>query len=49
MNSQPDPRRDIDGGVYVFPRYVASTTGTGDPARAPLLDLGGGPPARRPR
>ena len=40
MNSQPDPRRGIDGDVYVSPRHLASTTGTGDPALAPLLDLG---------
>jgi len=40
MSHQPDPRRDIDGDVYVSPRHLASTTGTGDPALAPLLDLG---------
>ncbi|MBT2509244.1 hypothetical protein J7I98_25865 [Streptomyces sp. ISL-98] len=40
MSHQPDPRYDIDGDVYVFPRYLASTTGIGDPALAPLLDLG---------
>ncbi|MFJ6752208.1 DUF317 domain-containing protein [Streptomyces sp. NPDC091266] len=32
----------IDGDVHVSPRYLASTTGTGDPALAPLLDLGWG-------
>lgn len=30
----------IDGDVYVSPRYLAGTTGTGDPALVPLLDLG---------
>lgn len=40
MSHQPDPRRDIDGDVYVSPRHLASTTGTGEPALAPLLDLG---------
>ncbi|WP_381560335.1 hypothetical protein [Streptomyces eurythermus] len=29
-----------DGDVHVFPRYLASTTGTGDPALAPLLQIG---------
>ncbi|MEV6535172.1 DUF317 domain-containing protein [Streptomyces sp. NPDC051639] len=40
MNPQPDPHHEIDGDVYVSPRHLASTTGTGDPALAPLLDLG---------
>lgn len=40
MNSQPDPRLDIDGDVYVSPRHLASSTYTGDPALAPLLALG---------
>ncbi|MCA1221972.1 DUF317 domain-containing protein [Streptomyces sp. 8L] len=40
MSPQPDPRYDIDGDVYVTPRYVAASTVTGDPALAPLLDLG---------
>ncbi|MFK0099032.1 DUF317 domain-containing protein [Streptomyces sp. NPDC091040] len=40
MTAQPDPQHEIDGDVYVAPRYLASTTGTGDPALAPLLDLG---------
>ena len=40
MSSQPIPSHDIDGDVYVSPRYLASTTGIGDPALAPLLDLG---------
>ncbi|BDH07186.1 DUF317 domain-containing protein [Streptomyces seoulensis] len=40
MTPQRHLRRDIDGDVYVSPRYLASTTGTGDPALAPLLDLG---------
>ncbi|MEU4486646.1 DUF317 domain-containing protein [Streptomyces purpurascens] len=40
MNAQPDPRHDIDGDVYVSPRHLASSTSTGDPALAPLLDLG---------
>ncbi|GAA2672649.1 hypothetical protein GCM10010400_38340 [Streptomyces aculeolatus] len=33
---------DIDGDVYVTPRYLAAATatGTGDPALAPLLRLG---------
>ncbi|MGQ4376512.1 DUF317 domain-containing protein [Streptomyces sp. SAS_267] len=30
----------IDGDVFVSPRHLASTTGIGDPALAPLLDLG---------
>ncbi|MBP5935396.1 DUF317 domain-containing protein [Streptomyces acidiscabies] len=29
-----------DGDVYVFPRHLARTTATGDPALAPLLGLG---------
>ncbi|MFC9502710.1 DUF317 domain-containing protein [Streptomyces sp. NPDC057002] len=40
MNTRPDPRRDIDGDVYVSPRHLASSTYTGDPALTPLLDLG---------
>lgn len=40
MTHQPDPRHDIDGDVYVTPRYLAASTGIGDPALAPLLDLG---------
>ncbi|MET8721396.1 DUF317 domain-containing protein [Streptomyces misionensis] len=40
MTSRTDPQHDIDGDVYVWPRHLASTTGTGDPALAPLLDLG---------
>ncbi|MEU6612017.1 DUF317 domain-containing protein [Streptomyces shenzhenensis] len=40
MSPQPDPRHDIDGDVYVTPRYLAGSTGTGDPALAPLLALG---------
>ncbi|MCZ4102379.1 DUF317 domain-containing protein [Streptomyces sp. H39-C1] len=41
MSPEPDPRldTDIDGDVYVSPRYLASTTGIGDPALAPLLAL----------
>ncbi|WP_019070603.1 DUF317 domain-containing protein [Streptomyces hokutonensis] len=35
-----DDLRTIDGDVFVSPRYLASTTGTGDPALAPLIDLG---------
>ncbi|WTD05912.1 DUF317 domain-containing protein [Streptomyces albidoflavus] len=31
---------EIDGDVYVWPRHLASTTGTGDPALGPLLDAG---------
>jgi hypothetical protein len=30
----------LDGDVYVSPRHLASATYTGDPALAPLLDLG---------
>ncbi|MER6424665.1 DUF317 domain-containing protein [Streptomyces sp. NPDC001137] len=30
----------IDGDVFVSPRHLASTTGIGDPALAPLIDLG---------
>jgi hypothetical protein len=30
---------EIDGDVYVSPRYLAGTTGIGDPALAPLLAL----------
>ncbi len=40
MSHPLDPRQDIDGDVYVSPRHLASTTATGDPALAPLLDLG---------
>ncbi|RSO06990.1 hypothetical protein DMH18_26470 [Streptomyces sp. WAC 06783] len=35
----PDPDQP-DGDVYVSPRHLASTTGCGDLALAPLLDLG---------
>ncbi|MGY4957960.1 DUF317 domain-containing protein [Streptomyces nigrescens] len=35
-----DDLRTIDGDVYVSPRYLARSTTTGDPALAPLLDLG---------
>lgn len=35
-----DPAADIDGDVYVFPRYLAGSTYTGDPALEPLLALG---------
>ncbi|MEU9068965.1 DUF317 domain-containing protein [Streptomyces sp. NPDC048306] len=35
-----DPAADIDGDVYVFPRYLAGSTYTGDPACEPLLALG---------
>ena len=35
-----DDLHTIDGDVYVSPRYLAGTTGIGDPALAPLLDLG---------
>ena len=38
--SPQDDLRTIDGDVYVSPRYLASTTAIGDPALAPLLDLG---------
>ncbi|MEU2263883.1 DUF317 domain-containing protein [Streptomyces sp. NPDC019645] len=38
--SLDDDLRTIDGDVYVSPRHLASTTGTGDPALAPLRDLG---------
>lgn len=40
MSHQFDPQYDIDGDVYVTPRYLAGTTGTGDPALQPLLELG---------
>ncbi|MER7932973.1 MULTISPECIES: DUF317 domain-containing protein [unclassified Streptomyces] len=39
MTSHDDPRT-IDGDVFVSPRHLASTTGIGDPALAPLTDLG---------
>lgn len=35
-----DAHAVIDGDVYVSPRYLAGTTGTGDLALAPLLALG---------
>ncbi|MCM2579708.1 DUF317 domain-containing protein [Streptomyces meridianus] len=35
-----DDLRAIHGDVNVSPRYLARTTGIGDPALAPLLDLG---------
>lgn len=38
MSHQFDPQYDIDGDVT--PRYLAGTTGTGDPALQPLLELG---------
>lgn len=34
-----DPE-EIDGDVYVSPRYLAGSTFTGDPALEPLLTLG---------
>ncbi|MET8658644.1 DUF317 domain-containing protein [Streptomyces griseus] len=40
MTQKPEPRHEIDGDVFVSPRHLASTTGSGDPALAPLLDLG---------
>ena len=40
MSTQPDPRHRVDGDVYVSPRYLASSTSTGDPPLAPVLDLG---------
>ncbi|MCZ4124195.1 DUF317 domain-containing protein [Streptomyces sp. H39-S7] len=40
MSPEPDPRYDIDGDVYVSPRYLAATTAIGDPALQPLLALG---------
>ncbi|MEU6814038.1 DUF317 domain-containing protein [Streptomyces sp. NPDC046860] len=40
MSPRPDLHRDIDGDVYVFPRHLAGSTPTGDPALAPLLDRG---------
>ncbi|MGX1759914.1 DUF317 domain-containing protein [Streptomyces lydicus] len=36
----PDEFLPTDGDVYVSPRYLASSTGFGDPALGPLLDLG---------
>jgi len=35
----PNPE-EIDGDVYVFPRYLAGSTAIGDPALEPLLALG---------
>ncbi|MFG3136520.1 hypothetical protein ACGFZA_09900 [Streptomyces sp. NPDC048211] len=35
-----DPDLGIDGDVYVFPHYLAATTGIGDPALEPLMQLG---------
>ncbi|WP_244188879.1 DUF317 domain-containing protein [Streptomyces yokosukanensis] len=35
-----DDAHPLDGDVYVFPRYLAAGTATGDPALAPLLALG---------
>ncbi|MFE2066257.1 hypothetical protein ACFXDH_28425, partial [Streptomyces sp. NPDC059467] len=35
-----DDLREIDGDVYVSPRHLASSTAVGDPALAPLTDLG---------
>lgn len=35
-----DPAADIDGDVYVFPRYLAGSTYTGDLALQPLLAHG---------
>lgn len=40
MTQKPEPHHETDGDVYVSPRHLASTTGIGDPAFAPLLDLG---------
>ncbi|WP_328939273.1 DUF317 domain-containing protein [Streptomyces tauricus] len=40
MSPQATPQPDIDGDVYITPRYLAATTGIGDPALAPLLALG---------
>ncbi|MGA5065352.1 DUF317 domain-containing protein [Streptomyces exfoliatus] len=40
MNPRPDPSSDIDGDVYVSPRHLAGSIGIGDPALAPLLNLG---------
>ncbi|MCZ4102904.1 DUF317 domain-containing protein [Streptomyces sp. H39-C1] len=40
MSPEIDPRYDIDGDVYVSPRYLAATTGIGDPALQPLLAVG---------
>ena len=38
--TDPDPAAEIDGDVYVFPRYLAGSTYTGDPALEPLTALG---------
>ncbi|QKW04241.1 DUF317 domain-containing protein [Streptomyces sp. NA02536] len=38
--SHHDDLHALDGDVFVSPRHLASTTGTGDPALTPLLDLG---------
>ncbi|WP_414169107.1 DUF317 domain-containing protein [Streptoverticillium reticulum] len=40
MTAHDDLSPAIDGDVYVSPRYLAGTTGIGDPALAPLRDLG---------
>ncbi|MFE9686794.1 DUF317 domain-containing protein [Streptomyces sp. NPDC006285] len=40
MSPQAASQPDIDGDVYVTPRYLASSTGFGDPALKPLLALG---------
>lgn len=35
-----DPDAEIDGDVHVFPRHLAGSTYTGDPALEPLMALG---------
>lgn len=40
MSHRFDPQYDIDGDVYVTPRYLAGSISTGDPALQPLLALG---------
>ncbi|MGV9790875.1 DUF317 domain-containing protein [Streptomyces sp. NPDC003435] len=40
MSPQFGPDHDIDGDVFVSPRYLAGSTAIGDPALHPLLRLG---------
>ncbi|MFJ1652654.1 DUF317 domain-containing protein [Streptomyces sp. NPDC088337] len=40
--NRPDPHHEIDGDVYVSPRYLARATAIGDPGFDPLRNLGWG-------
>ncbi|GGT22228.1 DUF317 domain-containing protein [Streptomyces antibioticus] len=40
MNHGPGDPAEIDGDVFVSPRYLAGSTATGDPALQPLFALG---------